>query len=530
MIQTLRSLHGACVAPHHLAAQAGRDVLKDGGNAIEATVAMAAAIAVVYPHMNSLGGDGFWLIKESGKAPVAIDASGPAVQAANINFYKSKGFNEIPSRGPLAALTVAGTVSGWQRALEISAQSGGSLPLSRLLSPAAELARSGIVVTQSQAALTAEKLPELASAPGFSATYLVDGKAPIEGSVMRQPMLANTLDQLILAGLDDFYRGEIAQSLARDLAAVESPVSARDLADYQAQISEPLALTISQGTAYNLAPPTQGLASLLILGQFDRLKVTEGESFAHIHGLIEATKQAFLVRDWVCFDPARTGVSARDYLKGEAVDNMTSRIHLDQALPWPNEGDPGDTVWLGCVDAQGTAVSFIQSVYWEFGSGLTLPGTGLIWQNRGISFSLNPNHRNALQPGRKPFHTLNPALIVFNDGRVMPYGTMGGEGQPQTQAAVFSRYALFNQSLQQAVTAPRWLLGRTWGEESTRLKLENRFPSSLIDQLRDAGHDPVVLNTGFHNQMGHAGALVRHPNGVIEGAADPRSDGAVAML
>lgn len=533
MNQTPRSLHGACVSPHHLASQVGRDVLKDGGTAIEAMVAMAAAIAVVYPHMNSLGGDGFWLIKQPGKAPVAIDAAGPAARLATIDYYREQGLSSIPTRGPLSALTVAGTVSGWQRALELSAQHRQPLPLSRLLSPAATLARDGNVVSRSQSRLSAEKLPELVNVPGFAEHYLVnpsDPTAPAEDTVMRQPALADTLDQLARNGLDDFYRGDIAQQLAHDLQAAGSPVRAQDLADYQAHISEPLSLTLSHGTIFNLAPPTQGLASLLILGQFDRLNVAEGESFAHVHGLVEATKQAFMVRDRVCVDPERTTEDPRRYLQPNAIDEMTRRIHRHQALPWPQAADKGDTVWMGCIDADGTAVSFIQSVYWEFGSGVTLPGNGLIWQNRGLSFSLAPKHPNSLQPGRRPFHTLNPALAEFNDGRVMPYGTMGGEGQPQTQAALFTRYAQFGQSLQQSLTAPRWLLGRTWGDSNTRLKLENRFPAALIDQLQRAGHEPMVLDTGFDDQMGHAGALVLHPSGVIEGAADPRSDGIVAML
>jgi gamma-glutamyltranspeptidase/glutathione hydrolase len=185
---------------------------------------------------------------------------------------------------------------------------------------------------------------------------------------------------------------------------------------------------------------------------------------------------------------------------------------------------------MGAVDAQGRAVSFIQSVYWEFGSGVVLSDTGVTWQNRGSSFSLDPRALNALEPGRKPFHTLNPSLAHFDDGRVMPYGTMGGEGQPQTQAAVFTRYARFGQSLQQAITAPRWLLGRTWGDVSTSLKLESRFDPALIQALKDAGHQVELLPQAFSDTMGHAGALVRHPDGLIEGAADPRSDGSVAGL
>jgi gamma-glutamyltranspeptidase/glutathione hydrolase len=185
---------------------------------------------------------------------------------------------------------------------------------------------------------------------------------------------------------------------------------------------------------------------------------------------------------------------------------------------------------MGCMDSDGRSVSFIQSIFWEFGSGVVLRDTGIHWQNRGISFSLAPGSLQALEPGRKPFHTLNPAMALFDDGRTMSYGTMGGEGQPQTQAMVFSRYALFNQPLQQAVTAPRWLLGRTWGDVTTSLKLERRFDPALVDQLRSAGHVVEVLDEDFSDTMGHAGALVRRPDGILEGAADPRSDGSVAAL
>jgi oxamate amidohydrolase len=186
-------------------------------------------------------------------------------------------------------------------------------------------------------------------------------------------------------------------------------------------------------------------------------------------------------------------------------------------------------VWMGAIDSEGNAVSYIQSVYWEFGSGVVLGETGVNWQNRGASFSLDPSSHLALAPGRKPFHTLNPALARLADGREMVYGNMGGDGQPQSQAAVFSRYAMFGQDLQQAVTAPRWLLGRTWGQMSVSLKVEDRFDPALIAALREAGHD-VELVSAFSDFVGHAGALVRHPNGLISGAADPRSDGSVASL
>jgi gamma-glutamyltranspeptidase/glutathione hydrolase len=184
---------------------------------------------------------------------------------------------------------------------------------------------------------------------------------------------------------------------------------------------------------------------------------------------------------------------------------------------------------MGAIDRLGRAVSFIQSLYWEFGSGVVSPSTGVLWQNRGHSFSLDDRHPNRLEPGRLPFHTLNPALAFFDDGRTLVYGTMGGDGQPQTQAALFARYAWANYELQEAIAAPRWLLGRTWGAHNASLKLENRFPAELFDRLRACGH--VVEPIGpFDDLVGHAGAVVRHPDGLLEGAADPRSDGSAVGI
>lgn len=526
MIHARTALGGMQVAPHHLAAQAGRDVLRDGGNAVEAMVAAAAAIAVVYPHMNALGGDGFWLIHEPGKSPVAIDACGFAAGLADRAFYD--GLDAIPSRGPKAALTVAGTVGGWAKALEVAAPWGQALPLSGLLADAIRHAQDGVAVTASQAQLTRQKFDGLKDAPGFADTYLVNGLPPPVGHVLRQPALGRTLATLAERGLDDFYRGELAQRMGAELARVGSPLRTADLAAYRAQIVKPLAVRLNDCTIYNLPPPTQGLSALMILGLFERLGVTEGEGFAHLHGLVEATKRAFRVRDRVVTDPRRLPADPKSFLTPEALDALASQIDPQKALPWPDTAAPGDTIWMGAIDNKGRSVSFIQSVYWEFGSGVVLQDTGMTWQNRGTSFSLDPSALNTLEPGRKPFHTLNPSLALFDDGRVMPYGTMGGEGQPQTQAAVFTRYARFGQSLQQAVTAPRWLLGRTWGDVSTSLKLENRFAPALVASLKAAGHHVELLDEAFSDTMGHAGALVRHPNGVIEGAADPRSDGAVA--
>ncbi|MCF8478383.1 MAG: gamma-glutamyltransferase family protein, partial [Pseudolabrys sp.] len=438
--------------------------------------------------------------------------------------------------GPLAALTVPGAVAGWMLALEAAkAQTGkgidkGSsrLPLHVLFDAAIRRARQGYTVTRSQAALTREKYAELETAPGFLKAFLIDGKAPDEGAILKQTALAATLDQLANAGLDDFYRGDVGREIAADLERIGSPVTRADLEQYQARIAEPLSVTTGAGTLYNTPPPTQGLASLMILGLFDRLRVTQAESFAHIHGLVEATKRAFITRDRSVTDPDRIDGNLTKYLDAKFLDGEAQKIDARKAAPWPDAQARGDTVWMGAADSSGLVVSYIQSIYWEFGSGCVLPATGVLMQNRGSSFSLDPNALNALEPGRRPFHTLNPALAALKDGRVMAYGTMGGEGQPQTQAAVFTRHVLFGQPLDKALDAPRWLLGRTWGSSQTNLRMEQRFDDQLIDRMMSAGHDVEVLGDGYADTMGHAGAAIWHPDGTLEAGHDPRADGGAA--
>ncbi|HEY0269526.1 MAG TPA: gamma-glutamyltransferase [Sphingomonas sp.] len=524
MLNTPRSLRGMVTAPHHLAAQAGRDVLADGGTAVEACVAVAACLAVVYPHMTAIGGDGFWLIAEPDGRTHAIDACGGAAATADLSLYA--GLDAVPWRGPLAANTVAGTISGWEAAL---AGDAGTLPLERLLRDAIHHAGAGVAVTQGGAGIAAAKGAELRGQAGaWAATFEPGGRPLVEGDILRQPALAATLTALARDGLRDFYTGALAASIAADLAALGSPVSAADLAAHRATTPAPLSVGIGGARLFNMTPPTQGLAALLILALFDRLRADAAEGFDHIHGLVEATKQAFLVRDAHVGDPAYMTIDPQALLDdAAALDAMAARIDPARALTWPRPSQPGDTTWFAAADARGQVVSCIQSTYFEFGSGLVLPGTGIVWQNRGASFRLAPDGWNALKPGRKPFHTLNPALARFDDGRVMAYGTMGGEGQPQTQAALFSRYARFGVPLQEAVTRPRWLLGKTWGAESTSLKLEDRFDPAVVAALARAGHD-VELLPAFTSAMGHAGAIVRHASGLLEGATDPRSDGAVA--
>ncbi|MGE5097505.1 MAG: gamma-glutamyltransferase family protein [Betaproteobacteria bacterium] len=518
------------VAPHSLAAQSALAVMRDGGNAVEAMVAAAATIAVVYPHMNSIGGDGFWLVHVPGEPVRGIDACGASAAAADIAFYRDRHLASIPFRGGVAANTVAGTVSGWDLALEYSRTAlGGKLPLARLLADAIHYARHGIPVTRSQAATTEAKLEDLRGTPGFDDTYLVEGQAPAAGTRFRQERMGSTLEQLARAGLDDFYRGELARGLAKDLAAVGSPLALDDLASHRAQWRTPLALPHWNGTVYNMPPPTQGLASLLILGILDRLQLARVDPAGadYVHLCVEAVKQAFRVRDRYVTDPADMAIDPHALLSADAIDALAAHVDRQRAAPWGAGKGPGDTIWMGAIDGSGRAVSFIQSLYHEYGSGVVLSGSGINWQNRGCSFALDERALNALRPRRKPFHTLNPAMALLDDGRTMVYGSMGGDGQPQTQAAVFTRTVVFGMDPQSAIAAPRWLLGRTWGRASDTLKMESRFPAGVIDELARRGHEVEVVGE-YDEIVGHAGAILRRTDGLMEGGSDPRSDGGVA--
>ncbi|MBU2581836.1 MAG: gamma-glutamyltransferase [Alphaproteobacteria bacterium] len=522
MLRARTCLGGMVTAPQHLAAETGAAVLREGGNAIEAMIAAAATIAVTYPHMNGIGGDGFWLISRPGEKPVAIEACGPAAALASVQSYRAEGLEAVPLRGPKAAITIAGAIAGWQKALEVSAAIGGRLPLRRLLEDAVRHARDGAPVSSSVALRANLKWPELNEAPGYRETFGINGPLQ-EAGILRQPALVATFERFLEAGLEDFYRGDLARSMAADLEAAGSTLRLADFESYSAKFVEPLQIRIAAGEVYNLPPPTQGVTTLMLIKLFESLAVETAETFEHLHGLVESAKRAYLLRDAALGDPARMRDDCRAWLDDAFIAREAARIDMAKASPWPQPSQEGDTIWMGAADASGNVVSYIQSLFKDFGSGVVLPGTGVLWHNRGYSFSLRPGP-NELGPGRLPFHTLNPALARLDDGRTLAFGTMGGDGQPQTLATIFSRHILFGQDMQAAITAPRWFLGTRPGETRPTLNLESRYPEKLVKAMRTAGHD-VALIDPFHDLMGHAGMLSIDQTGVIRAATDPRSDG-----
>lgn len=521
--KTQVSKNGMVVSPHHCASDAGLEILKQGGNAIEASIAVASSLAIHYPHMTGIGGDAFWLVYDPKEGVSFIEASG--YSGFNVNMSQYEGLKTIPFRGKLAANTAAGAVSAWDLAYKKSKKDwAGKISSSKLVEEAVSCAKNGIVVTTSLSQTLEEKKEELLVDEYFSEVYYPNGDTPKKGDKLIQEKLGKTIETLGKKGFDEFYRGDLAKDIANDFKQRDGLLSIKDLNEHNASWNLPLEMNISKGKLFNASAPTQGIASLMILGLFDRWveKLPKKDSTNHVHLLVEATKIAFKHRDKM--DTSASPEELQKWIEAEYLDKLSQELDLEKALPWGENAQAGDTTWFGAIDSEGRVVSAIQSIYHEFGSGLTLPKTGIVWQNRGCSFSLDSRHIQALEPHKKPFHTLNPAIALFDDGRVMAYGTMGGDGQPQTQAAIFSRYAYYNEYLSACINNPRWLLGRTWGNSSQSLKLESRFDEALIKDLKNRGHDVEILSE-LDSAVGHAGALVYHPSKKIEGAFDPRSDG-----
>ena len=530
---------GMVTSPHYLATQAGVDILRKGGTALDAAIAVAAVLAVVYPQMCGIGGDNFWLAHEAATGTMhGINASGRSGEKATREFFTQKGLSAIPLRGPLAACTVPGVVSGWDAAHTLSRLWGSPLSLADLLQDAIALAVEGFAVTPSLAYWLHEDCKtdprgyrQLQNQPGFANTFLPTGKPAHVGQRLRLPELAATLGLLAHEGPRSFYEGELAERMTRWLADNGGLLTARDFAQHDAETVTPLSVRYRGLEACNLPPNTQGVASLSILNILEHMDVAslaEG-SAEHIHAVVEATKLAFAERDAYVTDPDFAQIPLEHMLSPAHGRELAQRIRMDRALEPANLLEPkGDTCWFGVVDAQGNAVSAIQSIFHDFGAGIVAGDTGVLLQNRGSFFSLDPSHVNTLEPLKRTMHTLNPPMLRKNGKPWLVYGTMGGEGQPQTQAALVTRMVDFGLSPHDAVAAPRWLYGRSWGVPVNNLRIEGRFAPKVATTLQELGHDVEVLS-GFSDLMGHAGAILcDHNTGLLFGATDPRSDGLAA--
>jgi gamma-glutamyltranspeptidase/glutathione hydrolase len=520
---------GLVATPHALASEAGRHVLRQGGNALDAAVAAAATIAVVYPHMNGIGGDNVWLLYDAGRQQLrALDAIGRSAAAVDLHTYRARFGAAIPPRGGAAALTVPGAVSGWWAAHVYSREVMRSpLPWAALLQDAVAHAREGFTVSPGQRRVTAaaRDLFSGESDPEVRRTlWPLYHPCRLEGARFVQHDLATTLALVAEHGPDEFYRGGLARRLAEGAARAGSPLAAADLAEHRAEWVEPLRVGYRSGEAATFPPPTQGFAALAILALLEGFDIAALDDADHVHLAVEATKLAFEDRERYLTDPAAVEVPVARCLDAGRLARRRARIAPRRAMGADASPAGGDTIAIVAADGAGNAVALIQSLYHEFGAGIVAGDTGVLLQNRGAFFSLDARHPNRLAPRKRTAHTLIPSMYLVGGRPRFVYGTMGGDGQPQTQAALVTRVVDRGLPPQAAVEAPRWLFGRTWGEASRSLRLEGRFAPGVADELRRRGHDVQVVED-WSDLMGHAQMIRLDPDGLV-GASDPRADGA----
>lgn len=529
-----RAPRGMVAAPHYLASQSGAAMLRAGGNAIDAAIAAAATIAVVYPHMNGLGGDNVWLIYDAQAGALkALCGIGRSARAATIDWYAERGVGgAIPSRGGLAALTVPGAVDGWWQAHQYSrAALGSPLGWADLLADAVAYARDGFSAADGQRTPPPRE-PDLFGneAPvglrrGLWPLYHPDA---LRRGPLVQSDLARTLAAISDGGAEAFYRGEVARRVVAAIREAGSPLDLQDFADHRSDWMTPLTIPYAGGRAASFPPPTQGCSALAMLAISEPFDVAALPEVDYVHVFAEAAKLAFADRDRYLTDPDFMHVTPAELLDPARLSAAARRISLARALPPAPAAAAaaGDTVAIVTADRAGHAVSLIQSLYFTWGSGLMAGNTGVVLQNRGAFFSLNPTEANALAPAKRTMHTLIPSMYLDAGGARFAYGTMGGEGQPQTQAAVLTRRLHRGLETQASVEAPRWLYGRTWGTPSRALNLEGRYPDQMARDLAQRGHD-VKMAEPWDDLFGHAQAIwMARADGGFVGGSDPRADGA----
>jgi gamma-glutamyltranspeptidase len=512
-------------APHYLAAEAGLDLLKAGGNAIDAAIATSAMLQVVYPFVCGLGGDVFMMIYEakSGKLH-GLNGSGRSASTASIERYAELGYTSMPERG-IHSVTVPGCADGWG----VAAERFGTLGLARALAPAIEYAEQGFAIGPGlhHALTLANTFPGIHRS--WHTHFLPEGTIPSVGSVQRFPTLAHTLRMLAKEGSEAFYRGAIADQIAAFFSREGGLITREDLAAHHSEWVTPLSVPFGDLAIYELPPNTQGVTALQMLGILDRRRDLGNNPLAPetIHIEVEAKKLAFADRAAYLTDPAYMRVSPAALIDAHYLDQRSALIDPTRAQSSVAQGSfTGDTIYLCTADREGNVVSLIQSNYMGFGSGVVVDDTGIVLQNRGAYFSLDPAAANALAPAKRTLHTLIPSMALRNGRPAIVFGTMGGDGQAQTHLQVYTALARFGLNIQQAIEMPRWIHGATTDQEV--LLVEGRFPPETLEALRQLGH-VVQAGDGWLTTMGYAQGIVFDAlNGVMQGGSDPRAEGVAA--
>ncbi len=523
--------NGMVTSPHSLASAAGIDVLRAGGSAVDAAMATSATLAVLYPHMTTIGGDAFWLIHDAKTGDIKyLNGGGRAVEAATRDTMKDRGLDEIPFRGIVpATLTVPGALASWVEAHA----SYGKLPMTRIVESAVGYARDGFPATERVSDMIAQNKDLLSQVAETAEILLPGGEVPKPGAKIVNPNLARTLEIFAEQGRDGFYAGEVAQEIVRATQALGGLITRDDFAGQHAQWGDPISTEYRGVTVFNTPPPTQGITVLQMLNLLERYDLASMPFLGpdHVHLMVEAKQLAFHDRDLLVADPDFSDVPVERLLSKSYAEERANLVDMKSAMPWdqvPSYGSlDGDTVFMAVVDSEGNAVSLIQSLYAAFGSGVVAGNTGVMLQNRGSYFSLDPDHPNTLESGKIPLHTLI-ASMTKRDGKLWSLlGCQGADGQPQVQLQLHVDMIDFGLDIQQALEQPRFLSGRIGlTEPRDPLHVEGRMPEATISALAARGHKMNVW-PDWQNRAGQAHGIVIDPEtGTLSGGSDPRSDGA----
>jgi gamma-glutamyltranspeptidase/glutathione hydrolase len=519
-----RASHAMVASSQPLASQTGLDVLKRGGNAVDAAIAMAAVLNVTEPNMTGIGGDAFMMIYSSKTKKIeALNASGRAPRRLSREVVASKGITQMPLSG-METITVPGAFDGWITVLE----KHGTMKLPELLAPAIDLAENGFPLMEKTVADWLPEVDKLKRNEAAASTYLINGNAPNPGTVFVQKNLARTFRTLAKGGRDAFYRGEIARTIVDYVQKHGGYLTMEDLAEHKSTWVEPISTTYRGHTLYEFPPNNQGLTALLLLNILEPidLKGMRSDPVRYYHTLIEATKIAFADRNRYIADPAFSKVPVTELLSKDYAAKRRALINPDKAIDPPAYGDVktgSDTTYFTVVDKDRNAVSFINSLFNSFGSGIVAGDSGIMLHNRGSGFVLEADHPNRLEPGKRPFHTLIPAM-VFKDGKLlMSYGVMGGDIQAQGHVQVLLNLIDRGLNLQQAIDAPRIRY-----MNARNVMMEDGLTAAVIAELVKRGHERAFPPAGINHRalMGGGQAIMIDPEtGALVGASDIRKDG-----
>ncbi|MDM5228419.1 gamma-glutamyltransferase family protein [Cytobacillus sp. NJ13] len=519
---TVMANNGMVATSQPLAAQAGLDMMRKEGNAIDAAIATAAALTVVEPTSNGIGGDAFALVWTKGELH-GLNASGPAPKSISIEAIKERGFEKMPTHGWMP-VTVPGAPSAWA---ELSKRFG-KLPLKDVLQPAIDYAEKGYPLTPILGKywqVAYKKFKQILTDDEFQhwfETFAPDGRAPDIGEIWRSEGHASTLRAIGETDGESFYRGEIAEKIDAFSKKYNAFLSKEDLADYKAEWVDPIKVHYRGYDVWEIPPNGQGLVALLGLNIAKGFEFRDKDTVDTYHKQIEAMKLAFTDGKAFITDPAEMRVTVEELLSEEYGESRRSEIAGEALTPEPYKPPRGGTVYLATADSEGNMVSFIQSNYMGFGSGLVVPGTGIALQNRGHDFSLDPEHHNALKPGKKTYHTIIPGFLTKDGEAVGPFGVMGGYMQPQGHMQVVMNTVDFHLNPQAALDAPRW----QW-IEGKKVQVEPHFPNHIAQALVRKGHQiEVTVDTGG---FGRGQIIWRDPKtGVLMGGTEARTDGSIA--